>query len=107
LDIRATDFRSVEVNNNVVPGCTVVLRIESTGKEEAYHILGLMDTMPEQNIISFETPLGKTLLGHKTGDHVDLPNGEKAIIREIKKLTNDLLDWLSGDPDESEITQGI
>ena len=99
LDIRATDFRSVEVNNNVVPGCTVVLRNESTGQEESYHILGLMDTMPEKNIISFEAPLGKILLGHKTGDHIDLPNGQKAIIREIKKLSNDMLDWLSADPD--------
>ena len=55
--------------------------------------------MPEKNIISFETPLGKILIGHKTGDHIDLPTGQKAIIREIKKLSNDMLDWLSSDPE--------
>lgn len=101
-DIRVVDFRNTQVTNTVIPGSTVALAYDD-GTEQTFHILGMLDTDTERRILSFQTPLAKALLDHKPGDHITLPDGKEATIREVKPLDNDLLDWQAGDPSEEEL----
>ncbi len=57
-------------------GSTVTIK-EEGGKPEEYTIVGAAEANPEKGRISNESPLGKALLGHKTGDkiQVDAPAG--------------------------------
>lgn len=100
--IRIVDFSNIDSPTNVVPGCTVVLKF-ADGSEQHYHILGVLDTNPEKNILSFETLLAKSVLYHKRGDEIETPDGKKAVISTISALSDDLLDWLAGEPEESEL----
>lgn len=49
-------------------GVTAKLKNESTGEVVAYSILGAWDADTEKHIISYQSPLAKSLLGKKTGD---------------------------------------
>lgn len=49
-------------------GVTAKLKNESTGEVVAYSILGAWDADTERHIISYQSPLAKSLLGKKTGD---------------------------------------
>lgn len=51
-------------------GSVATLVDEIEGKEVTYTILGAWDSDPDNQIISYQTPLGKILLGKKVGDHV-------------------------------------
>lgn len=60
-----------------------------TEKEVAYTILGPADTQPEQNIISFQSPLARGLIGKKADDEVTItiPAGQRNfIILEIQRF---------------------
>lgn len=65
---RVTDFSDAP-GNLVGVGSVVQLR-QSNGEEHTYAIMGAWDSAPERNILSYQTPLGQALLGHKTGDTV-------------------------------------
>ena len=62
LDI--TDVKTDKINI----GCTVKLKNENNGEEDTYSILGAWDADTEKNIISYQSPMGKALLGKKIGD---------------------------------------
>lgn len=49
-------------------GVTAKLKNESTGEVVAYSILGAWDADTERHIISYQSPLAKSLLGKKVGD---------------------------------------
>ncbi|MBE8415030.1 GreA/GreB family elongation factor, partial [Leptospira borgpetersenii] len=49
-------------------GVTAKLKNESTGEVVAYSILGAWDADTEKHIISYQSPLAKSLLGKKVGD---------------------------------------
>ncbi|NUM42544.1 MAG: transcription elongation factor GreA, partial [Leptospiraceae bacterium] len=49
-------------------GCTVKLKNSSTGEVQEYSILGPWDADTNKNIISYLSPLGKSLLGKRVGD---------------------------------------
>jgi len=57
-------------------GSTVTIQ-EEGGEPEDYTIVGAAEADPVAGRISNESPLGKSLLGHKVGDHVqvDAPAG--------------------------------
>lgn len=97
--IQPTDFREANVNGRVIPGCTVVLAYDAQEEEKTFHILGLLDTNGELNMISYDTPLGKAIIGHDVGDKVELHDHSTAVIKEVKPLTEEMLQWLSADPD--------
>jgi transcription elongation factor GreA len=44
--------------------------VEGDGPPETYHIVGPAEADPSQGRISYESPLGKSLLGHRVGDEV-------------------------------------
>ena len=62
---------------------------QTTGHEEIYTILGIWEAEPSKNIISYLSPLGKSLLSKKPGDifNITLPEGEVTYqIKTIKKV---------------------
>lgn len=88
------DFSKTAVKNTVVPGCSVSIKYES-GTVEKFHILGRFDSDPDQNMISYETPLGQVLLGLKIGSKVEMPSGDSATLMAIETLPADLISWLN------------
>lgn len=60
----------------VVVGCRVKVNIE--GDEQEYCLVGAPEADPKVKKISYESPLGKALLGKKVGDKVEMeaPDGK-------------------------------
>ena len=67
------------LNTNVVDvGSNVTVKMLSAGGEErTFQIVGSAEANPYENRISNESPVGKTLLGHKVGELVEIqtPDG--------------------------------
>jgi transcription elongation factor GreA len=68
---RGTSFENVDTSR-VSIGTIVTLRSVETNKEETYTILGAWDGDPDRHIISYQTAIGQTLLGHEIGETVSL-----------------------------------
>lgn len=66
-----TDFKSAPVDTAGI-GSVVTLIDEIEGKEVTYTILGAWDSDPANQIISYQTPLGKSLVGKHVGDEVSI-----------------------------------
>jgi transcription elongation factor GreA len=67
-------------------GSVAGLRIASTDQRVTYTILGAWDSDPANNILSYETPLAKSLLGKRVGESVTLSiasNEETWIVESI------------------------
>ena len=64
---RITDFTEA-TTENVGIGCLVELQESSTGKKHRYAILGAWDSDPDNDILSYKTPLAKELLGKQKGE---------------------------------------
>ncbi len=92
VEIQPTDFSDVEISNTVMPGVSVELSVE--GESEVYHVLGLWDSDPERRIISYDTPLGKALVGREVGTVVQMPQGKEAEIVAVNELPADIKSWL-------------
>lgn len=76
--LHSSDTGSVSVGSKVV----VII----DGDQEHYEIVGAMESDPDNNKISVESPIGQSLMGHKVGEEVDIavPAGVmKAKILEI------------------------
>lgn len=97
-DIRPVNFAHVKVDEVVVQGCSVTIGYE-TGVSEEFHILGRLDSRPEANMISSDSPMGEVLLGCKVGMDVEMPSGDEAKIIAIKPLPPEMLEWLNSQPE--------
>ena len=53
-------------------GSVVTLLDENKNKEITYTILGAWDSNPDKQIISYQTPLGKALIGKAPGEEIEL-----------------------------------
>jgi len=64
------------VPGQVAMGSTVRFREEAEG-EETYRIVGPTEADPKSGRVSYESALGKAMLGHKVGDEVEVttPSG--------------------------------
>lgn len=60
-------------------GSVVYLKNIETQKTERFHIVDPIESNPDENKISFNSPLGKELIGKKVGDKilVKIPAGTK------------------------------
>lgn len=67
---RGTTFENPDTSQ-VSIGTIVTLK-SAKGVEERYTLLGAWDGDPDRGIISYQTAIGQTLLGHKIGDRVTL-----------------------------------
>lgn len=59
-----------EDNGKIDIGTTVSLRFDDDGDDETYRIVGKQEVDVDQDMISFESPLGKALMEHEAGDTV-------------------------------------
>ena len=94
LGLQVTDFSDTKIDKVIIPGCTVVLKHDD-GAMETIHLLGLLDTDTDKDIISFDTPLGKLLLGNSVGAELTLPNGAKATVAEVRPLSPEMLKYVA------------
>ncbi|MEO8439762.1 MAG: GreA/GreB family elongation factor [Spartobacteria bacterium] len=80
---RGTAFQNPDLSQ-VSIGTIVTLRDTETNEEEIYTILGAWDGDPDRAIISYQTAIGQSLLGHRLGEVVELnaegDSGRYAII---------------------------
>ena len=67
--------------SSVTLGATVVL--DMNGREMTYSLVGPTEANPLEGKISNESPIGKAIFGHKTGESVEF-NGKTVKIVEIK-----------------------
>lgn len=74
-DIRNANILDEDnLNAGVVhPGSKVKVKNVETGKKSEYTILGPSESNPSQGIISDQSPIGKSLIGNRKGDVVDVP----------------------------------
>lgn len=79
-DIRNANILDEDnLNAGVVhPGSKVKVENVESGKKSEYTILGPSESNPAQGIISDQSPIGKSLIGNRKGDIVDvqLPTGK-------------------------------
>ncbi|MBK1880667.1 transcription elongation factor GreA [Pelagicoccus mobilis] len=87
-----TDFTSA-TNETIGIGNIVTLKDENEGKEVTYTLLGAWDGDPENFVISYQTPLGKSMLGKRLGDEVSVTVGStenKLTITDITRYVDSL-----------------
>jgi len=89
LESILTNAKVIEAKSNyneVTLGAHVTIK-EADYPPETYHLVGSNEANPREGRISHESPIGRALIGHKSGDTVEatLPNGE-TIRLEILKI---------------------
>jgi transcription elongation factor GreA len=90
METRISELEDIIANSKVIDpsilahqkvsfGSTVKLLDLSDDKEIVYTIVGIPESNPEKNRISFSSPLARSLVGKEEGVEVsiDLPNGKK------------------------------
>ena len=80
---KATDFTEAPVDSIGI-GSVVELKDIGSGDQVTYTILGAWDSDPENNILSYLTPLGQSLLGKKIEDEVqiDVEGNDQVLVVE-------------------------
>ena len=79
--IGEVDTKTVGIGNKV----TVVEK--GSKDEEVYTIVGSTEADPMENRVSNESPFGKSLIGSKKGDVVEVPAPKGTITYEIVKIS--------------------
>src|SRR5688572_19009925 len=70
--------------SNVRVGSTVVVNVNS--KEKTYTIVGSNEADPLTGKVSNESPIGRSLLGSKVGDHVEVETPAGTTVYEVKRI---------------------
>lgn len=95
-EVRAFDFGTMELGDNVAPGCCVTLAF-ADGREETYTLLGVWDGDVDKRYLSYESGIGIAVTGRHAGETIELPNGGAAVLKTVAPLPADLLQWLRGE----------
>ena len=78
-------------NHGNVPVAAIgtTVTIEMDGDEETFTIVSPVEAKPREGRISNESPVGRSLLGHRVGENFDIimPNGRR-VPTKIKSITN-------------------
>ncbi len=83
---RVSDF--ADAPSDIVGVGNVVKLIEgSSGNAVTYSILGAWDSRPEENILSYKTPLGQSLISKKEGDVVRTVIDDTEELWTIEKIS--------------------
>ncbi|MCR5564037.1 MAG: transcription elongation factor GreA [Desulfovibrio sp.] len=81
IESRLAEYQVIDLDklsgDRVVFGCTVEVEDVDSGESRSYTILGPDEAEPAKGSISFQSPVGKALLGKEVGDEVtiDIPRG--------------------------------
>ncbi|MCE9586209.1 transcription elongation factor GreA [Candidatus Uhrbacteria bacterium] len=70
--------------SNVRVGTTVTVSVN--GKEKSFTIVGSNEADPLAGKISNESPIGRTLLGAKVGDHVEVETPAGTAVYEVLRI---------------------
>lgn len=70
--LRNCEIIEEEVSSQIKPGSTVVIRDVETGELETYMIVGTTEADPDNDRISYESPVGAALLHKEVGAIVDV-----------------------------------
>lgn len=81
---RAVIIKKTSGSDTVQVGSTVTAK--SNGKVVTYTIVGSNEAKPEDGKISNESPIGRTFLGSKVGDSVEIKTPSGVIIYQISKI---------------------
>jgi transcription elongation factor GreA len=68
------------------PGSTIVV-VDEDGAETEYHLVGAVEADPGTGRISVESPVGRSLVGHRKGDEisVEVPAGTvKLTVKDVR-----------------------
>jgi len=78
-----SDYKKVK--GIVVVGCKIKVHVD--GNEEEYCLVGAPEADPRVRKISYESPLGKALMGKKVGDKVELDAPDGKIVYTILSVS--------------------
>lgn len=78
--IGEVDTKTVGIGNKVT------VKEQGATSEEVYSIVGSTEADPLENRVSNESPFGKSLIGAKKGDVVEVPAPKGSITYEIVKI---------------------
>ncbi|MBU0650030.1 transcription elongation factor GreA [Patescibacteria group bacterium] len=66
-------------------GCKVKVHVD--GEEEEYHLVGAPEADPKIKKISYESPLGRALVGKKVGDQVEMEAPDGKVVYTILSVS--------------------
>ena len=78
--------KSTITTNKVSFGTVITLTNEISGSSEIYTILGPWESDPDNNVISYLSPLGKKLLNHKAGEQLSFLIHERKFQYKVEKI---------------------
>jgi len=89
---------NIQDKNKIEIGAKVILQDLTSKNHEEYIILGSDEVNPREGKISYQSPLGKILIGKRKGDSVQLPNIEYqaeivSITYEDYNFNYEIKDW--------------
>lgn len=91
LNKRIAEARVVEITgqppDEITFGATVTLRTETSGKIQAFQIVGVDEADIAKGKISFISPLAKVLINRKAGEKVTLKSNREDIVFEILEIS--------------------
>jgi len=90
--------------DHIVFGASVAL-CDEEGKEQRFSVVGVDETNPGKGLISWQSPLGKALLGKQEGDEVlvKAPAGDiEYVIEKIEYVEIFIEEYKHAGPGESE-----
>lgn len=67
-------------------GCKVTIRDAEYGDEETYTIVGSTEVDPGNGRISFKSPIGRALMGHRIGETVEVETPGGTVEFEVVKI---------------------
>ena len=73
-------------NDEVSVGNSVVVFDMDFEEEDTYKIVGVIESDPNKNYVSNESPIGQALLGKKVGDIADIETPEGVIQMKVLKI---------------------
>ncbi len=84
---KATIIEDKDVTNDTVGvGNSVTVVDLEFGDEETYKIVGVIESDPDKNYVSNESPMGAGLMGKKVGEIADVVTPNGVIKFKIKKI---------------------
>ena len=83
-NVELIEVPSKEKQNIVNLGATVTLE-EKDGQINEFMVVGTLEANPGEGKISAQSPVGKSLLGHKIGDEIIITSPIK-VVYKIKKI---------------------
>jgi transcription elongation factor GreA len=91
LTLKAILTTAIVINHNgpkevVDIGCKVTIRDAEYGDEETYTIVGSTEVDPGNGRISYKSPIGHALMGHRIGDTVAVEAPAGSVEFEIVKI---------------------